>query len=164
MAGFKLLFSAQPVIGPSVPLGQPTVALASPFLPSTAAPTTPGPSSSEMAALVCSTHHSMTLRQQQFSELATLIRALLAVPVTTTASEIPAPAADPPVPWSSISATVSLSVPGIVDAGVLSTAPPQVLGHAPSLPDFLDGNIYNVHLGMLWCAVRTLCHSRWRVG
>ena len=36
--------------------------------------------------------------------------------------------------------------------------------HSPSLPDFCHGNIYIVHLGMLWCTVRTPCQSRWRVG
>ena len=43
---------------------------------------------------------------------------------------IPAPVADPLEPSSSISATVSLPLPGIVDVGVLSTAPPQALAIA----------------------------------
>ena len=72
----------------------------------------------------------MALQHQQFSELATLFRLLLAVPATTTASVIPAPVADPLAPWSSISATVSLPLSGIVDAGVLATAPPQALAIA----------------------------------
>ena len=103
---------------------------ASPLLPCTAAPTTPGPSSSELAALVYSMHRSVTLQQQQLSELASLIRPLLVAPATTTASLIPVPAADPFVPWSSISAIVSAPLPGIVGAGVISTAPPQALAIA----------------------------------
>ena len=92
-------------------------------MPSIVAPTTPGPSFfSELAALVLSMRSSMTLQQQQFSELATFIRPLLVVPARATASVIPVPAADPIVSWSSISATVSLPLLGIVDAGVMSTA------------------------------------------
>ena len=75
-------------------------------------------------------HRSTTLQQQQFSELATLFRLLLSVPATTTGSVIPVPVADPFAPWSSISATVSLPLSGIVDAGVLATARPQALAIA----------------------------------
>ena len=125
----KSLFSTSTCYWPSALLGQP-IAVPVFFLPSTAAPTTPGPSSSELAALVFSMRRSMTLQRQQFSELATLIRPLLAALVTTTASVFRAPAADPLVPWSSISATVPLPSPGTVGGGVLSTAPPQALAIA----------------------------------